>query len=307
MNDASDRSAPALVGDLLSSVSELFRKEIQLFRAELSEKTTQAVVAIGSIAAGLVVGLTALNVLAAALVVAIERAGVPAGWSALIVGGALAIIAFFLARGGMAALQGGQPRPGAHRPRGVARRRHGQGENVMSIATSTDPGAQSAAELEREVDRERERVSDTIGALQSKLSMDSVVEQVARAVSEHGGEVGRNLGRALRDNPLPAILTGVGLVWLMAGSGSRSRYDEDWDDRPPEPYYPREPARTDLGTPPADLALTYDEDRSRTSERRTRRRRGRRAMVPASASGRRSWERRRPTPPAAPTPRRATR
>ena len=45
-------------------------------------------VALGSIAAGLVVALTALNVLAAALVVAIERAGIPGGWSALIVGGA---------------------------------------------------------------------------------------------------------------------------------------------------------------------------------------------------------------------------
>ena len=105
MSEIHDRSAPALVGDLIASVSDLFRKEIQLFRAELSEKTTQAVVAIGSIAAGLVVGITALNVLAAALVVALERAGVPAGWAALIVGGGLAIIAFILARGGIAALK----------------------------------------------------------------------------------------------------------------------------------------------------------------------------------------------------------
>jgi hypothetical protein len=105
MNDIGERSAPALVGDLIGNVSELFRKEIQLLRAELNEKSTQAMVAIGSIAAGLVVALTALNVLAAALVVALERAGIPATWSALIVGGGLAIIAFFLVRGGMAALK----------------------------------------------------------------------------------------------------------------------------------------------------------------------------------------------------------
>ena len=37
--------------------------------------------------------------------------------------------------------------------------------------------------------------SDTIGALQSKLSVESLVEQVAHAVAEHGGEIGRNLGR----------------------------------------------------------------------------------------------------------------
>jgi hypothetical protein len=105
MKDTTERSAPALVGDLVNHVSELLRKEIQLFRAELNEKSTKAVVALGSIAAGLVVGLTALNVLAAALVVALERAGIPGGWSALIVGVGLAVIALVLARGGIAALK----------------------------------------------------------------------------------------------------------------------------------------------------------------------------------------------------------
>jgi hypothetical protein len=105
MTDVSERSAPALVGDLIAHVSELFSKELQLLRAELNEKSTQAMVALGTLAAGLLVALTALNVLAAALVVALERAGVPAPWAALIVGGALATFAFFLVRGGMAALK----------------------------------------------------------------------------------------------------------------------------------------------------------------------------------------------------------
>lgn len=105
MNEMGERSAPALVGDLVAHVTELFRKELQLLRAELSEKGNQAIAALGSIAAGLVVTLTALNVLAAALVVALESAGIGAGWSALIVGGGLAILAFFLVRGGIAALK----------------------------------------------------------------------------------------------------------------------------------------------------------------------------------------------------------
>ena len=105
MKDVGERSAPALVGDLIGHVSELFRKELQLLRAELNEKSTQALAALGTIAAGLMVALTALNVLAAALVVALERAGILAPWAALIVGGGLAIVAFFLARGGIAALK----------------------------------------------------------------------------------------------------------------------------------------------------------------------------------------------------------
>ena len=84
---------------------------------------------------------------------------------------------------------------------------------------STNPGDRSVAELEREVDRERERVSATIDELQARASVGSLVDQLVKAVGENGGEVSRNLGRSLRDNPMAALLTGVGLAWLMAGSG----------------------------------------------------------------------------------------
>jgi hypothetical protein len=95
---------------------------------------------------------------------------------------------------------------------------------------STDPGSRSAAEIEREVDQERERVADTIDALQSKLSARALVEEASRAIYEHGGDIGRTLGRQLRDNPLPALLTGVGLVWLMTGSGARAPRYGSWDE-----------------------------------------------------------------------------
>ena len=96
----------------------------------------------------------------------------------------------------------------------------------------TDPGDRSVSELEREVDHERERVSATIDELQSRASMGNIVDQLVKAVSENGGEVSRNLGRSLRDNPIAALLTGVGLAWLMAGSsrGSGKQSDWDWED-----------------------------------------------------------------------------
>ncbi|MEZ5866293.1 MAG: DUF3618 domain-containing protein [Geminicoccaceae bacterium] len=118
---------------------------------------------------------------------------------------------------------------------------------------STDPGGRSAAALEREVDAERAKVSRTIDALQSKMSIGHVVDQVTEAVGAHGGDVARNLGRQMRDNPLPLLLTGIGLAWLMAGSGPRSPdldYDPDedldeGDDLYAAPSYPR---RTVTGT-----------------------------------------------------------
>ena len=95
---------------------------------------------------------------------------------------------------------------------------------------NTNPGDRSVTELEREVDRERERVSATIDELQSRASVGSLVDQVVKAVGENGGEVSRNLGRSLRDNPLAALLTGVGLAWLMAGSGRPRDEGRDWED-----------------------------------------------------------------------------
>ena len=81
---------------------------------------------------------------------------------------------------------------------------------------NTNPGDRSVTELEREVDRERERASATIDELPARASVGSLVDQLGKVVGENGGEVSRNLGRSLRDNPLAALLTEVGLAWLMA-------------------------------------------------------------------------------------------
>jgi uncharacterized protein YjbJ (UPF0337 family) len=125
--------------------------------------------------------------------------------------------------------------------------------------SSTNPGNRSAAEIEAEVDHERERVADTIGALQSKLSAKSLVDEVTHALYEHGGEISRTLGRQVRDNPLPAILTGIGLAWLMTGSGPRPpRYEERWSDR--DVYRTGQPA--DLGQQRAPTQASAREDDS---------------------------------------------
>jgi Protein of unknown function (DUF3618) len=55
--------------------------------------------------------------------------------------------------------------------------------------SSTNLGNRSAAEIEAEVNHERERVADTIGALHSKLSVKSLVDEMRHAVAEHGGEI----------------------------------------------------------------------------------------------------------------------
>ncbi len=97
--DLHDRSAPALIGDLINNVTELFRKEMMLLRSEVNEKGNQVITAAGMIAGALVLAITALNVLAAALVAALAEF-IEGGWAALIVGVVLALIAFMMATSG---------------------------------------------------------------------------------------------------------------------------------------------------------------------------------------------------------------
>jgi Putative Actinobacterial Holin-X, holin superfamily III len=96
MMHTDERSLKDLVTDLTESITTLFRKEVQLARAETSEKITQVGVAIGAIAGGAILALAALIVLLQALVIGITEAGVPAGWAALIVGVVVAIIAYVM-------------------------------------------------------------------------------------------------------------------------------------------------------------------------------------------------------------------
>ena len=106
------RSVPQLLSDLAKELTTLFKKEGQLIRAELSEKASKVGVGVGEVAAGAICLLVALNVLAAALVVAIARigadqadpaiqsSGIGVGWASLIVGVLLAIIGAVLVRRG---------------------------------------------------------------------------------------------------------------------------------------------------------------------------------------------------------------
>jgi hypothetical protein len=99
--DVRGKSAPGLVSDALTHVSNLVRKEIDLARAETSENLTRAATAIGLLAGALIVALVALNVLAAALAAALTELGLDAGWAALIVGGGLALIALIMVTKGV--------------------------------------------------------------------------------------------------------------------------------------------------------------------------------------------------------------
>jgi ElaB/YqjD/DUF883 family membrane-anchored ribosome-binding protein len=108
--------------------------------------------------------------------------------------------------------------------------------------STTDPGDRSSAELEREVEATRAGLTDTLGTLRERASPNQLFEQALDYARSSGGmELLRNLGQAVRDNPLPLVLIGAGVGWLMfsggsrastpAGSGARFRADSGPDER----------------------------------------------------------------------------
>lgn len=108
---ATSQSIPDLITKLFRELSELFRMEGRLIRAEMNDKISQLQTGIGKIAAGAIVLLVALIVLSDALVIGVaELIGTVevtennTGWAALIVGGVFAAIGTFLVRSGISDL-----------------------------------------------------------------------------------------------------------------------------------------------------------------------------------------------------------
>ena len=107
-NDARDRSIAELVKDLTSQTSTLVRKEIELARAEVTQKGKVAGKGAGLLAGAAVFGLLALGALTAALIALLGTA--MATWvAALIVMALWAIVAAVLAKSGQSALQRATP------------------------------------------------------------------------------------------------------------------------------------------------------------------------------------------------------
>ena len=86
----------------------------------------------------------------------------------------------------------------------------------MSSSNTTDPGDRSSAEIEREVEGTRAQLNETLGALRESASPGQLMDKAVDYLRGSGGaDFTRNLGEAVRDNPLPVLLIGAGIGWLL--------------------------------------------------------------------------------------------
>ncbi|HBM57815.1 phage holin family protein [Salipiger marinus] len=94
-------STTSLLSTIVDQLSALIRAELHLARSEVDQNLRRAGVALGMIVAAVVLLMTALNVLAAALSAGLAELGLDPGWAALIVGVAFAGIAWALLSKGL--------------------------------------------------------------------------------------------------------------------------------------------------------------------------------------------------------------
>ncbi len=102
--DSDQHSISAILKDVFAQVTNLFRGEVALARAEVAGMVRSALGGVGTMAVALVFAITALNVLTLALIALLDQQGVPAGPVALGIGVLFAIIAVVCGRRAMRAL-----------------------------------------------------------------------------------------------------------------------------------------------------------------------------------------------------------
>jgi hypothetical protein len=76
-------------------------------------------------------------------------------------------------------------------------------------------GGKSPAELESEINQIRADMDSTLDAIERRFSPGEIVDRVLHDMKGGPTEFATNLGRAIRDNPVPSALVGIGVGWLL--------------------------------------------------------------------------------------------
>lgn len=91
---------------------------------------------------------------------------------------------------------------------------------------------ETAVQLEREIGQTRADIDSTLTAIQERLSPGRLLDKVLDYTKDNGGAFAGNLGRSVRDNPVPAALLGIGLGWLMLAGRNRNGMPGDYAGEP---------------------------------------------------------------------------
>ena len=91
------------------------------------------------------------------------------------------------------------------------------------------------ATLLREINQTRAAVSQTLDCLERKLTAGQLLDQCLTFFGMKGTEIGSSVGKCIKDNPMPVLLTATGIGWMMFGPSQnrtvvRYNHYDDADD-----------------------------------------------------------------------------
>ncbi len=90
-------------------------------------------------------------------------------------------------------------------------------------------------QIEQDINRSRSALNDTIERLGGKLSPGQMVDEAIGLAQGQLGQLTSNLGKQVRDNPLPLLLIGAGIGMMVLnnmkkddGAKSHALSEDDW-------------------------------------------------------------------------------
>lgn len=104
----------------------------------------------------------------------------------------------------------------------------------MSLKTEAQKNQE---QLEREIAEQRAHIGQTIDALEQKFSPGQMLDQVLAYGRENGGEFAQNFVNTIKNNPVPTVLTAIGLAWMMFSSQRRAAYPRSYEHASSSPDY----------------------------------------------------------------------
>jgi hypothetical protein len=79
-------------------------------------------------------------------------------------------------------------------------------------------------QFEQEAEQTRAQLAVTLAELRARMTPGQVIDSVVDYASEgQAAEFFNNLRREIRENPLPLVLIGIGIAWLIVASSRSSR------------------------------------------------------------------------------------
>jgi hypothetical protein len=108
--------------------------------------------------------------------------------------------------------------------------------DMTNASNLRDDARKDPATLEREIDQTRANMDQTLGALERKFSPGQLLDQAMAFARENGGEFAANFSQSVKQNPMPALLTAVGIAWMVASSNrpkpsTTYGFDEEYEPR----------------------------------------------------------------------------